>query len=68
MHLRPETPPHRQAQWTLKELPKVALHESGSIHFKITVESHVALDDHAIVQKWNSYHFQTIPRTPEQFI
>ena len=29
---------------------------SGSVHFEMAVESHVA-DIHAIVQKWNSYCF-----------
>ena len=31
--------------------------KSGGVHFKIAVESHVAFDVHAIVQKLNSYGF-----------
>ena len=30
--------------------------ESESICFETTIECHVALDVHAILQKWNSYH------------
>ena len=31
--------------------------ESGSVRFETTIECHVALDVHTILQKWNSYHF-----------
>ena len=31
--------------------------ESGSVRFETTIECHVALDVHVILQKWNSYHF-----------
>ena len=31
--------------------------ESGSVRFERMIECHVALDVHAILQKWNSYHF-----------
>ena len=31
--------------------------ESGSIRFETTIECHVALDVHAILQKWDSYQF-----------
>ena len=42
--------------------------ESGSVRFETTIECHVALDVHAILQKWNSYHsFHTIPQTPGKF-
>ena len=30
---------------------------SGSVRFETRIECHVALDVHAILQKWNSYHF-----------
>ena len=30
--------------------------ESGSIRFETMIECYVALDVHAILQKWNSYH------------
>ena len=30
--------------------------ESGTVCFETTIECHVALDIHAILQKWNSYH------------
>ena len=35
--------------------------KSGSIHFELTVENHVALDIHAVVQKWNGYRFVSRP-------
>jgi len=31
--------------------------ESGSVRFETAIECHVALDVHAILQKWNSYHY-----------
>jgi len=31
--------------------------ESGSIRFETTIECHVTLDVHTILQKWNSYLF-----------
>ena len=55
-----ETPPHWQTlgcQRNLQSGPQ----KSGSIHFKTTLENHVALDVHAIVQKWNSYCFNSRP-------
>ena len=35
----------------------VAPQESGSVRFETTIDCHVALDVHAILQKWNRYHF-----------
>ena len=37
------------------------LQESGCVRFETTKECHVALDVHAILQKWNSYHFVSTP-------
>ena len=34
--------------------------EEFTVHFETTIESNVALDVHAIVQKWDSFFFQTI--------
>ena len=40
--------------------------ESGSVRFETTIECHVALDVHAILEKLSSC-FHTIPRSPGKF-
>ena len=56
--LKLETPPNWQTQLVpSKKLTMAAPQESGSVRFETTTECHVALDVHAILQKWNIYHF-----------
>ena len=35
--------------------------ESGSVRFETTIESHIALEVNAVMQKWNSYRFISRP-------
>ena len=42
---------------SVKEVYDGGSQESGSVRFETTIECHVALDVHAILEKWNSYHF-----------
>ena len=54
---------------TIKETYDGSPQESGSFRFETTMECHVALDVHAILLKWNSYHFvsRPLPLTPGKF-
>ena len=40
---------------SVKEIYDGGPQESGSVHFETMIECHIALDIHAILQKWNSY-------------
>ena len=41
---------------SVKEIYDGGPQESGTVRFETTIECHVALDVHTILQKWNSYH------------
>ena len=41
---------------SVKEIYDGGPQDSGSVHFETAIECHVALDAHALLEKWNSYH------------
>ena len=52
---------HNGCQKNLQKRPP----GSGGVHFEIAIDSHVAIDVHAIVWKW--FWLKTVPHTPENF-
>ena len=52
-----DTSPLTNATSAVEETYDGSPDESGSVRFETTIECHVVLDVHAILQKWNSYHF-----------
>ena len=56
-----DTSPLTNATSAVEETYDGGPQESGSVCFETTIECHVALNVHAILQKWNSYHFVSRP-------